>query len=349
MSTHGRPSFARGFLLTATVLGLGAAPAWAQSGGLQKSSPKVIAAFREVVSKPGDCVVRIKCAGKEAALGTIVAADGWILTKHSEVKGTPICHLKDGREFEACVVSVDDRFDLALIKIECTGLKAVEWCESKCAPVGNWVASAGPGNDPVAIGVVSVAARNVPVSKTPVRPTPSPTSGYLGVSLAIEADNARIEAVSPGSAAEKAGLKANDVVLAVGKQAIKDSNALIDTLQRHKAGEVVMLKIQREDKELDLKVTLGKRPANANRGDFQNNLGSVLSSVKAGFPTILQHDTVIKPSDCGGPLVDLDGRVIGINIARAGRTESYAVPAEVVKPMLSKLMPEKITTPRRAD
>ena len=41
--------------------------------------------------------------------------------------------------------------------------------------------------------------------------------------------------------------------------------------------------------------------------------------------------------DCGGPLVDLSGKVIGINIARAGRTETYALPADVVQALLGPL------------
>ena len=65
---------------------------------------------------------------------------------------------------------------------------------------------------------------------------------------------------------------------------------------------------------------------------------SVAATIRTGgFPTILQHDSVLRPTDCGGPLVDLDGRALGINIARAGRTESYAVPAEIVKPLVEKL------------
>ena len=72
-------------------------------------------------------------------------------------------------------------------------------------------------------------------------------------------------------------------------------------------------------------------------------MGSQLSE-KRNFPTILQHDTVIKPTDCGGPLVDLDGRVVGINVARAGRVESYALPSEVVVPLLADLMSGKSAT-----
>ncbi len=40
---------------------------------------------------------------------------------------------------------------------------------------------------------------------------------------------------------------------------------------------------------------------------------------------------------CGGPVVDLSGNVVGINIARADRVATYAVPAEAVKAFVQKL------------
>ena len=80
---------------------------------------------------------------------------------------------------------------------------------------------------------------------------------------------------------------------------------------------------------LTLQATLGGTfPGFEGRSEFQNNLGGRLSVRRFGFPVALQHDTVLRPDDCGGPVVDLDGRVIGFNIARAGRTESYAIPTE---------------------
>jgi serine protease Do len=71
-------------------------------------------------------------------------------------------------------------------------------------------------------------------------------------------------------------------------------------------------------------------------------MGSVLSNRTNGFPVVLQHDSVVLPTDCGGPLVDLQGRVIGINIARAGRVESDAVPSETIRPLLADLMSGKL-------
>lgn len=323
------------FVLTVLAL-VPAVPAQAQKDGkgILKSSPKVLAAFQEVVAKPSASTVRIKCDGKDVALGMIISADGWILTKASELKDSPVCKLKDGRELEARIVGVQEKFDLAMLKIEASDLKPVEWAASKTAPVGNWVASPGTSETPVAIGVVSVGTRDV--TGKGAAPAPSPTSGYLGVALDLDAAGVKINQILPGTGAEKAGLKVNDLVVSVNGEAVDSADAFMTTLQRYKPGDVVTLKVMRGEKPSEIKATLGKRPANT-RGDFQNSLGSELSSRRTGFPTILQHDSVIKPTDCGGPLVDLDGHVIGINIARAGRTESYAVPTEAIQPLLADL------------
>ena len=74
------------------------------------------------------------------------------------------------------------------------------------------------------------------------------------------------------------------------------------------------MSILRGKETLQLQVTLGRRPRNP-RGDSQNHMGSELSSRTTGYATILQHDAVIRPKDCGGPLVDLDGKVVGMNVS----------------------------------
>ena len=71
-------------------------------------------------------------------------------------------------------------------------------------------------------------------------------------------------------------------------------------------------------------------------------MGGPLSNRSGDFPAALQHDSVLRPSDCGGPIVDLSGKAVGINIARAGRVESFALPADQVKPLLKDLMSGKL-------
>jgi serine protease Do len=56
---------------------------------------------------------------------------------------------------------------------------------------------------------------------------------------------------------------------------------------------------------------------------------------------------VLPPWLCGGPLVDLDGKVIGINIARASRVSTYALPSKLVKQLLGSLMAKSNRGPKR--
>lgn len=47
---------------------------------------------------------------------------------------------------------------------------------------------------------------------------------------------------------------------------------------------------------------------------------------------------MIHPNECGGPLVNTDGKIVGINIARALRVTTYAVPTDVVLEVSKKLL-----------
>jgi serine protease Do len=235
-----------------------------------------------------------------------------------------------------------------LLKVEARGLRPIVWRDSKEAVVGSWLATPGPGAEPVAVGVVSVATRKPALGDMPPVVPLAPDSGFLGVGLADATSGARIGTVMPGGAAAKAGVKVDDVVVAVAGKRVPSAAALISRIQRYKVGDVVVLKVKRGDKHLELKAKLERRPRELfPRADIQNQMGSKLSERRGGFPVILQHDTVIKPTDCGGPLVGLDGRAVGINIARAGRTESYAIPSEAVRALLPELKSGKLA-PKKA-
>jgi serine protease Do len=306
-----------------------------------RQNPRVIAAFDGVVAKPSRSVVRVRCDGKDVALGTIVARDGWILTKNSELTpGTLTVTLPNGRVLPAKVTGFEDHYDLAMLKVDATGLLPIEWGKNASTKVGELLASPGVGTEPVAIGVLSVAARPVRARDLMIPPPPA-NAGFLGVGLDEAEGGARVARVERNSAADKAGIRVNDVVTFIADTAIIDSESMVNTIRHHKPGDDVPIKVLRDGKEIDLRATLGKRPADLDRGlarrEYQNHLGSALSERRSGFPQILQHDMVLRPDSCGGPVVDLDGKALGINIARAGRVESYAIPAEAIKPLIEEL------------
>jgi serine protease Do len=350
---RGQRLLGAGFLLAVSLLLIdvsGSRPAYAQKGGKQgaassKNDPKFLELFRDAVGTASKSTYRIVCDGKDTALGVAVTADGFLLTKASDLTGKIAVRTHDGLLLPAKLVGVHEAHDLAMLKVEATGFLPVEWSDTRVVRVGHFVVSCGTGALPAAVGVVSVAARDVPVAKGG---GPAPKGGgkdngaQLGVWLDDSPKGALVTELMPNTPAVKANLKAKDIITAWNDKAVKDSTSLLQMLAQHKPGDTITLKVLRGDEELQLQATLGKKPAGPARADVQNNMGSKLSNRRTGFPVVLQHDSVVLPEDCGGPLVDLEGRVIGINIARAGRVESYAIPAETIRPLLGDLMSGKL-------
>lgn len=301
-----------------------------------KDSAQVKSLLREVVASAGGCAVRVKCDGKDVALGTIVGPDGWILTKASELAGHTVCRLRDGRELEARLIGVHPQFDLAMLKVEATDLPVIPW-NSRETVVGQWVATPGAEDSaPLAMGVLSVPRRPIP-----------PASGVLGVALGDAEDGGRILNVLPDSAAQKAGLRPDDIITHVAGLATHNQSEVIAAIKRYRPGQTVQLRIKRGDKTLEIAATLAKLDTPATRKrDLQNRSTGGISSRSDDFPMVLQHDTVVRPVDCGGPLVDLSGGVIGVNIARAGRTETYAVPTDILLTLMYDLISGRLAPPR---
>ena len=310
----------------------------------------VLKAFGNVVSQAAQSTVEIRINGNKqpSALGAIVAPDGYVLTKASEVKGKIECQLADGRRFEGTLVGLDNNTDLALLRIDAKDLPVIAWQEDDLT-TGAWLATPGfeyidsdskeRRTTAIASGVVSVTARKIP----------SPPAA-MGVKLEERDDVAMVKEVVEDSPAQKAGIVAGDVIRKIDGQEVKSSKDLIANVSKRQPGDKLRLTIERDDKEQELDVILGSRNQilvreygnGVDRADFQNHLGGELSERRAGFPLAIQHDTVLKPSDCGGPIVDLSGKAVGINIARAGRVESFALPASLVKSLLPDLMSGKL-------
>jgi serine protease Do len=153
--------------------------------------------------------------------GFIISPDGLILTNAHVVDGADevTVRLSDKREFTAKVLGADARSDVAVIKIDATGLPAVRIGDPKKAEVGEWVAAIGSPfglESTVTAGIISAKSRNlpderlVPFIQTDVAVNPgnsggplfnldgevvginsmiySRTGGYMGVSFAIPID-----------------------------------------------------------------------------------------------------------------------------------------------------------------
>lgn len=279
--------------------------------------------------------------------GIIISEDGYILTNNHVVSSSSsesnsyyqitdagkvtVTLFGDETEYEAKIVGQDEQTDLAVIKIEKTGLTKADFADSDSVKVGEFAMAVGnPVNmdSTVTTGIVSAVNRKITDSdgKTytciqtdaainsgnsggalvnsegkvigintlklsgtgiegigfaiPINSTTDITSQliqyskvkrpFIGISgIDLNAETAKtynlvegvyVKSVEDFSAAEKAELKAGDVIIEVEGKSIKTMNELNEVKNSHKIGDELKLKINRDGTEKEITLTLGEQP-----------------------------------------------------------------------------------------
>ena len=266
--------------------------------------------------------------------GVILSDDGYIVTNNHVIAQANEIEvvLNDKRSFTAQLIGTDPNTDIALLKIDATGLPTLEMGNSDDLKVGEWVLAVGnPFNltSTVTAGIVSAKARNINIldadmkiesfiqTDAAVNPgnsggalvntrgelvgintaIASQTGSYAGYAFAVPTsivqkvvadlrqygsvqrallgirmlditsevqqyyhlntlEGVYIAEVVSGSAAEKGGVLAGDVVVAVNGTTINSSSELQEKIARKNPGDEVTLTVLRDGKRQDLRVTL---------------------------------------------------------------------------------------------
>lgn len=120
--------------------------------------------------------------------GFIISADGYVMTNHHVVEGADeiIVTLPDKREFKARLIGSDRRTDVALVKIDATGLPTVPIGDPAKLKVGEWVIAIGSPfglDNTVTAGIVSAKGREtgdyLPFIQTDAAVNPGNSGGPL--------------------------------------------------------------------------------------------------------------------------------------------------------------------------
>src|SRR5438105_3521894 len=185
---------------------------------------EVLEFFRRFIPRqpgPGQPAPGPRPESRSLGSGFIISTDGYVLTNAHVVEGADEINVKltDKREYKAKVIGADKRTDIALIKIDTTGLPAVRFGDPTKLKVGEWVVAIGSPfgfENTVTAGIVSAKGRSlpqenfVPFIQTDVAINPgnsggplfnlrgevvginsqiySRTGGFMGLSFAIPAD-----------------------------------------------------------------------------------------------------------------------------------------------------------------
>ncbi len=292
---------------------------------------EVFGAFRPSAARASESTHLVFRGTEWRSLCTMIHADGYAVTKASEIEtknnqALAVMLTKD-RLVPAEIVKTFPEHDLALIKLkDVTGLSAISLDHSKPEqPLGLFISAASSGPDPAAIGVVSVAPRTL---KGEVR-------AFLGAMLGPDKKGVIVRQVVPGGSAAKAGIKQGDIITKIDGENLDSPEKLAKKLAASQPGAAMILDLLRNEVTSAVKLTLGDRSKIRTQANAQNSMGTEVSDQRSGFQKALQTDLPITPEECGGPVVDLDGNIVGITIARAGRINTYVLLADEVRRLLA--------------
>jgi serine protease Do len=335
------PRSASSYRMLAVVLALGllAPLAFAADSAVAPTLPRdrfrsgeaTLRAFAPVSAAAHYSIVKFNVDGSTVALGTVVDTNGLALTKASELKkGKLTCWLATEQEVSAEVLGIDEDEDLALVRVHARGLKPVQWAEGEVA-IGQWAITPGIADTPQAVGIISALPHRI-----------RPPHALIGVRFDTDTTKPAIDTILEGLGAEKAGLKRGDIILAVNAQMVTNREQVVEVLREFREGQIVKLRVQRKETQFTVEVRM--MPNKAGQSEDAANSSRRFSRVRGdvsrraeGFEQAIEHDTVLQTWLCGGPLVNLDGKAIGINIARASRVSTYALPSRLVKRVLADL------------
>ena len=324
----------------------------AQISALNHQSRQFFQAAKPAITEAAKSTVIISYRGSRVAFGTVVYSPSLskniILTKWSEINHTYkrlTVTTPNGKYNQAFLFGIYPEHDLAALVTE-IDLTPINLSAASSPKLGDFIALAGPDGNVRSLGVVSVKARSL-------RDT---DKAYLGVLMDFKNSKqygSPLTRVVPDSPASQAGLRQGDIVTSIDRQKISDSSELRNVLHKLLPGSVIQVNYRRDNQKASTHVRLGARPKDSDPSKFppkrmeqMQRMGAVPSRVRYDFPNVIQSDMTIQPdetpddprddftNECGAPVMDMNGKMVGITIAQGSRIKSYIIPASTIKKLI---------------
>ena len=306
---------------------------------------------------------------KGSGSGVIIRPDGYIVTNNHVIDGASKISvtLNDNQQYDATVVGTDPATDVAIIKVDATGLPTIPMGNSDNLRLGEWVLAIGSPlgaqlRSTITAGIVSAKGRSMPdysgefkiesFIQTDAAVNPgnsggalvnkkgelvgintaivSQTGSYTGYSFAVPvnivkrvvedlidfgsvkravlgitmgsvdkkiADEMKLSAVSgvyinevlKGSAAEKAGLKKNDVIVAIDGQKVTDASSVQAKVSSYHPGDKAQISFIREGKEQTVTVEFQAAAQQNGEADADGSIAFYGARLKAASPEKLKQ------------------------------------------------------------
>jgi Do/DeqQ family serine protease len=298
--------------------------------------------------------------------GVIIREDGYIVTNNHVIDGATRIEvtLNNNQTYPATLVGTDPATDVALLKVEATGLPVIPFGDSDKLRLGEWVIAIGSPYDlrsTITAGIVSAKGRSMPSNgefkiesfiQTDAAVNPgnsggalvdkagnlvgintaiiSQTGSYSGYSFAVPANIVKkiaydlmdfgsvkravlgiamkpiddkiaedlklssrngvyIDEVSKSGAADKAGIKAGDILIAIDSTKITNPASVQEAVSRFSPGDKAVVTVLRDGKELKLDVTFKGTSQDTGTVSDDGSIAFYGSSIKAADESALER------------------------------------------------------------
>ena len=305
---------------------------------------------------------------KGSGSGVIIRPDGYIVTNNHVVSGASKIQvtLNNNEQYEATIVGTDPATDVAIIKVDATGLPTIPMGNSDNLRLGEWVLAIGSPlgaqlRSTITAGIVSAKGRSMPdysgefkiesFIQTDAAVNPgnsggalvnkkgelvgintaivSQTGSYTGYSFAVPvnivkrvaedlmdygsvkravlgismgtvdkkfADEMKLSSVSgvyinevlKGSAAEKAGLQKNDVIVAIDGQKITDASSVQAKVSDYHPGDKAVITYIRNGKQQETSVVFQAAAQQNGEADIDGSIAFYGARLKPASPEALK-------------------------------------------------------------
>jgi S1-C subfamily serine protease len=277
--------------------------------------------FSKVAQRLSNFTVEILSDDKLCALGTVVGCNGRVLTKASELYGAIFVRLPDGRSLPATIQKYSRPLDLALLAVAADDLPSADVRSNNALLPGTLIATLIPSENP-RVGAVCCETRAIPVDR--------------GAGLSNLSNSANGLEVTDDKPARELGIKIRkgDVVRRIEGHDTPNLKSILALLGDGdhpgslvtNAGDPIAVTVERDGKTIDLRFPRPPAEWWALNAESRRH---------AGFPAAFDIDVPLDAVLCGGPVIDIDGRVVGIAIAARGNewhtTHSHVLPAAAVR------------------
>ena len=297
--------------------------------------------------------------------GVIIREDGYIVTNNHVIDGATRIEvtLNNNQTYPATLVGTDPATDVALLKVEVTGLPVIPFGDSDKLRLGEWVIAIGSPYDlrsTITAGIVSAKGRSMPSNgefkiesfiQTDAAVNPgnsggalvdkagnlvgintaiiSQTGSYTGYSFAVPSNIVKkiaydlmdfgsvkravlgismmpiddkiaeelklssrngvyIGEVSKSGAADKAGIKSGDVLIAIDSTKITNPASVQEAVSRFSPGDNAVVTVLRDGKELKLDVTFKGTSQDTGTVSEDGSIAFYGSSIKAADEETLE-------------------------------------------------------------